>query len=234
MTSYSPRIYLYKITFEEVPYYYYGVHKEKKYNEYYMGSPTTHKWVWDLHTPKKQILEIFEYNDKGWIEAQEVEKRLIKPVFNSDKWCLNEHCGGKFSLKMLSKAGKFNRGKNNPIYGKPRSEETKRKISIANSGRIRKPFTEEHKNKISQANKGRKMTEEQIQKRLKSIVGKYTGKNSKNIKKHYLTFDDGKTIIVDDGIIGWCKANNYSSSCLYQLKSGKRTNYKNIIKFETK
>jgi hypothetical protein len=106
MTSQSPRIYIYKITFEEVLYYYYGVHKEKKFGEYYMGSPITHKWMWDFYTPKKQILEIFDYSDKSWIEAQEVEKRLIGPVYNTDKWCLNEHCGGGFSLQVLSKAGK--------------------------------------------------------------------------------------------------------------------------------
>jgi hypothetical protein len=103
---YSPRIYTYKITFEEVPYYYYGVHKEKKYNEEYWGSPYTHKWCWDFYIPKKQILEIFDYTDEGWLEAQEVEKRLIKPVFNADKWCLNENCRGKFSLTSCSNGGK--------------------------------------------------------------------------------------------------------------------------------
>lgn len=35
MTTYSPRIYVYKITFLEVPHYYYGVHKEDFFNEYY-------------------------------------------------------------------------------------------------------------------------------------------------------------------------------------------------------
>ena len=104
MTSQSPRIYLYKITFEEVSYYYYGVHKEKRYNEYYMGTPVTHKWVWDFYTPKKQILEVFDYNDEEYIKAQEVEKRLIKPVLN-DKWCLNENVGGVFSLEIRRKNG---------------------------------------------------------------------------------------------------------------------------------
>ena len=107
MTYHSPRIYIYKITFEEVPYYYYGVHKEKKFGEYYMGSPYTHKWVWDFYTPKKQILELFSFTDEGWLEAQGVEKRLIKPVFNTDKWCLNENCGGIFSLELCRKNGKF-------------------------------------------------------------------------------------------------------------------------------
>ena len=105
MTSQSPRIYTYKITFEEVPYYYYGVHKEKRYDEYYMGSPKTHKWCWDFYTPKKQILEVFDYTDDGYIKAQEVEGRLIKPVYTKDKWCLNACCLGVFSLESKIKAG---------------------------------------------------------------------------------------------------------------------------------
>jgi len=51
--------------------------------------------------------------------------------------------------------------------------------------------------------------------------------------KHYLTFDDGHTIVIDDGIRRWCKKNGYSISCLYEIKTGKRKNYKNIINFET-
>jgi hypothetical protein len=107
MTSQSPRIYIYKITFEEVLYYYYGVHKEKVFGEEYWGSPVTHKWCWDFYTPKKQILEIFPYTDDGWIEAQKVETRLIKPFYNTDKWCLNESCGGVISLEMYSNGGKI-------------------------------------------------------------------------------------------------------------------------------
>jgi hypothetical protein len=105
----------------EVPYYYYGVHKEKKFNEEYWGSCKTHKWCWELYTPKKKILEIFDYNDVGWIEAQEIEKRLIKPVFNTDKWCLNESCGGKISLLCLSRGSKKanlkNKENKSGIYG---------------------------------------------------------------------------------------------------------------------
>jgi hypothetical protein len=108
MTSQSPRIYLYKITFEEVLYYYYGVHKEKKFDEYYMGSPVTHKWCWELYTPKKQILQFFDFTDEGWLKAQEVEKRLIKPIYNKDKWCLNESCGGIVSLEVLREIGRKN------------------------------------------------------------------------------------------------------------------------------
>jgi hypothetical protein len=107
MTSQSPRIYTYKITFEEVPYYYYGVHKEKKYNEEYWGSPVANKWCWKLYTPKKQILEFFEFSDEGWNTANEVERSLIRHFFNDDKWCLNENCSGTMSLRQRSKAGKI-------------------------------------------------------------------------------------------------------------------------------
>jgi hypothetical protein len=104
MTSQSPRIYTYKITFEEVPYYYYGSKKEKRFNEEYWGSPKTNKWCWELYTPKKQILEFFDYSDKGYEECRKVEDRLIKPFLN-DKWCLNECYGGNYSLKIKRESG---------------------------------------------------------------------------------------------------------------------------------
>ena len=102
---YSPRIYTYKITFEEVPYYYYGVHKEKVVGEEYWGSPYTNKWCWELYTPKKQILEFFEFSDVGWSKAQKVETRIIKQFYNTDNWCLNENCGGNISLEVLRETG---------------------------------------------------------------------------------------------------------------------------------
>jgi general stress protein YciG len=126
MTKLSPRIYTYKITFDEVPYYYYGVHKEKRYNEYYMGSSVTHKWCWNFYTPKKQILEFFEFSDEGWIEAQKVEKRLIRPFYNTDKWCLNESCGGKSSALILKRNQELGIG----IH----SLSTEKRIEVARSG----------------------------------------------------------------------------------------------------
>jgi hypothetical protein len=117
----NPRIFTYKITFEEVPYYYYGVHKEKIFNEEYCGTPITHKWCWELYTPKKQILQFFEYSDEGWLEANLVEDRLIKPVYQTDKWCLNESCGALISLNSRRKGGKTqaqnNKNMNVGFYG---------------------------------------------------------------------------------------------------------------------
>jgi len=102
----QPRIYTYKITFEEVPYYYYGSKKEKYYNQEYWGSPKTNKWCWELYTPKKQILELFNYTDEGYEKCRKIEDRLIKPVLN-DPWCLNESYGAIISLEILQKNGKM-------------------------------------------------------------------------------------------------------------------------------
>lgn len=102
----QPRIYVYKITFLEVPHYYYGVHKEEIFNEEYFGSPVTHKDYWKKYTPQKEILELFEYDDHGWIRAQEKEIEYIKPVYNKDPYCLNKNCGGKISLSVLRESGK--------------------------------------------------------------------------------------------------------------------------------
>jgi general stress protein YciG len=101
----SPRIYTYKITFEETPHWYWGAHKEKKFGEIYMGSPVTRKWMWDFYTPEIQILELFPYTNEGWKEARLVEDRIILPDLNNSL-CLNEHVGGNFSLEMCSLAGK--------------------------------------------------------------------------------------------------------------------------------
>jgi hypothetical protein len=104
MTTNSPRIYVYKITFYEVLHYYYGSHKEKRFDEYYMGSPVTHKDFWELYTPKKEYIEFFEFSDEGYTEARIFEDSLIAPVLN-DEFCLNENCGGFLSLEACRIGG---------------------------------------------------------------------------------------------------------------------------------
>jgi hypothetical protein len=100
----QPRIYTYKVTFEEIPHWYWGVHKEKKFGELYLGSPTTNKWFWSFYTPKIQILELFPYTDSGWTQARLVEQRLIRPDLNNPL-CLNERCGGTVSIEVARKSG---------------------------------------------------------------------------------------------------------------------------------
>jgi len=150
-----PRIYTYKITFEEVPYYYYGSHKEQRYGEYYMGSPVTHKWCWEFYTPKKQILEYFDTRK----DANLIENRLIKPVLN-DINCLNENCGGIISSDMCRKGIK-NQIKNNiGLHSRTREQiiedgnkgrETQKKLGIGIYGLSPEIRTENGK-KLGQRN----------------------------------------------------------------------------------
>ena len=101
----DPRIYVYKTTFEEIPDWYWGVHKEKKRGEVYLGSPVTHAWKWEFYTPVIQILEVFPCTDTGWVEACSVEKRLIVPDLNNPL-CLNERVQGILSIASTRKGGK--------------------------------------------------------------------------------------------------------------------------------
>jgi hypothetical protein len=117
----TPRIYLYKITFEEIPDWYWGVHKERKYNDGYIGSPVTHKWKWEFYTPHLEIVQLFEYSDKGWAESKELEKRVILHDLNNPL-CLNENVGGTPSVESLRRGGR-NGGR---IAGKVGDKEGKR------------------------------------------------------------------------------------------------------------
>jgi hypothetical protein len=101
----SPRIYVYKITFEETRDWYWGVHKEAKFGEFYMGSPVTHAWKWEFYTPVKQIVQLFDYTKEGFKEARKLEDRLILPDLRNPL-CLNESTGGRYSLDSCALGGK--------------------------------------------------------------------------------------------------------------------------------
>lgn len=62
-----------------------------------MGSPYTHAWKWEFYTPKKQILQYFQFSAEGYRQAKLVEDRLIRPDLNNPL-CLNENVGGQYSI----------------------------------------------------------------------------------------------------------------------------------------
>jgi len=67
-----------------------------------LGSPKTHRWMWDFYTPHIQILELFPYTEEGWIEAGEMEDRLIQADFDNPL-NLNEHWGSCISIQQRKK-----------------------------------------------------------------------------------------------------------------------------------
>jgi hypothetical protein len=230
----SPRIYVYKITFDEIPHYYYGIHKEKTFDEYYMGTPVTHKLFWQVCTPNKEIIRTFDYTDTGWIEAQKFEQNLIKPVFNNDPLCLNENCGGLASFKMIKENG----SKGGKIGGRIIHE-----LNLGIHG-----LTEEQM--VKNARKGGKagsLVSNSI--KWKCIVTGYVSTSgglsvyqksrgidtSNRIKVDgsriwEITFDYGKVIVVTGSLSKWATENGYRYYNLINVRTGKSLNHKGIIK----
>jgi hypothetical protein len=95
------RYYTYKITFKDLPkYFYYGRHKDS--GKPYFGSPRTWKHLWDQFEPEIQILQWYE----TWEEVSVNERKIIDATWE-DIYSLNEHNGDGFSEEVLSKAGKL-------------------------------------------------------------------------------------------------------------------------------
>ena len=85
--------YVYKITFEEVPHFYFGMRKHSNpLEDTYMGTPYTHQVYWRIYTPKKQIFKICKDQES----ACKLEKSLILQNWTS-KYCLNENAAGAVS-----------------------------------------------------------------------------------------------------------------------------------------
>ena len=221
MTLQSPRIYLYKITFEEVPYYYYGVHKERKYNEKYWGRPVTHKWCWKSYTPKKQILQLFDFTDEGWLEALDLERRVIKPFYKTDKWCLNENCGGVISLEVSRKYAKIGGQKSlelgvgvhgltkkqNIEYGKMGAEKCK-ELGVGIVALTKEQLSENGK-------KGSK------------IGSKKGGQIKAEISSKEFSLRSPEGIIVNcRNIRKFCRENNLCRACIGNVILGKRKSHK--------
>lgn len=95
------RIFVYKITFHEVPNFYYGWHKEKSCDDGYMGSPKYYRKFWELYTPVMEIISEFEYSDIGAVQAQILEKYLIKSSWDNPD-SLNMSCGGMTHPEALA------------------------------------------------------------------------------------------------------------------------------------
>ena len=103
-------------------------------------------------------------------EAFELERKLIKEYWEKGECKANFHeggCGGNTGnydseerSRKLREAAKKRVGEKHPLYGTHRSEATKEKLRIANTG---KHISEDHKAKLIKANTGRKKTALEIE-----------------------------------------------------------------------
>ena len=100
--------YTYTIRFVD-GYYYHGYHKHSGSNpltDGYFGSPVTHKEKWLTTMFWKEITGAFETLE----EVTFAEQENIRPVFNTDPYCLNANCNGVIPPELArigaKKAGK--------------------------------------------------------------------------------------------------------------------------------
>lgn len=174
------KCYIYKVTFQEVPHFYIGVRKRDPEEDPYLGSPRTHKSYWEIYTPKKHILCVLG----DWDRAQELEKQIIRENW-TNKYCLNENCGGHFSEEVCRVSGRkgghalkkarmknpelnrkmaslysqiAERGRQTmPIYNKKHAKGNGLKGGAAYSKRMREDpeFRDKIKSRVSEDNKNR-------------------------------------------------------------------------------
>ena len=113
--------------------------------------------------------------------------------------------------------------------GAIRSDDFKKKISIANKG---KTLSKETKDKISKVHKrnkywlGKKLTKEHKEKCAKAKYG-----NGWNCKKFSITFDNGEIVIIN-GLRKFAKENGYNSTNLSDIANGRKNKHKNIVAVE--
>jgi hypothetical protein len=230
MTSQSSRIYTYKITFEEVPYYYYGMHEEKKYDEEYWGSPKTNKWAWEFYKPKKQILETFGSRK----DAYEVETRLIKPVYNTDKWCLNANVGGVLTKKQYKEIGektyKLKIGihsftKDQRVKNSRKAGKTAYELRKGIHGRSKEQMTKDGQ-KSTETHRKNKTGAFDLEKKIHSKGGKIAGR--KNVESGHLEeISNLKYICTETGFISSARGVSF-----YQIKRGINKSKKRLLSEE--
>lgn len=134
------RRYIYKITFlcgSLAGHYYIGKHKTTAKWDSYTGSGVVCRDYFKKYGAKKgvtYIKEILEDNIQDDETLDLKEKQWVGDLWETDPLCENLMPGGIKANIMI--------GEKNPNYGKPRSPETRKKISEANKG---KPKSERHK-----------------------------------------------------------------------------------------
>jgi hypothetical protein len=117
--------YTYKVTFKDLPrYFYYGSHKDD--GKPYFGSPVTWAHLWLLFEAEVQVLQW--YATEG--EMRAAEGSIIRATWKN-KYSLNENVGGLISEEVCSKNGK----KTGPENVKSMNSHPKTKVARIENGK---------------------------------------------------------------------------------------------------
>jgi hypothetical protein len=133
------KYYTYKITFKDLPgYFYYGKHKDD--GKPYFGSPVTWAFLWMCFEPEIQILHWYRTDQ----EAHASEEAIIRATWK-DKYSLNENAGGLISEEILSANGRST----GAAYGATNLAKIPKEILVANgkvNGKANAPAMNSHPN----------------------------------------------------------------------------------------
>ncbi len=166
-------------------------------------------------------LDFFNYNFKQKVLFNLCDKVESGPINRGKD---HPNFGKHLSIKTIKKISKLAKQRmsdprNNPMYGKKHSLETKLKIAKARIGK---------KLKFPVWNKGKKMsstTKEKISQTLKEKWKKNLIKINHYFKTYYLISPENAPIIVHN-LSEFCRTNRLSRSCLNRVISRKRNHYK--------
>ena len=151
--------FVYKTTCIVTGKYYFGIHSTDRMDDGYLGSGKRLRLSISKHGKENHIHEIVEFvsNRKMLFNR---EKEIVNEQMLADPLCMNL-CGGGKGPSCHSEETKRKLSK--AITGKKHSEETKAKISKTSRGKKLGPsplrgksISEEHKRKIGDSNRGRK------------------------------------------------------------------------------
>jgi hypothetical protein len=169
--------------------FYIGVHKQKFYFpvlfDGYLGSGKLLKQAIKKYGEKSFNREtLFVFYDLE--TAYSKEKEIVNENFINRKDTYNL-CGGgngpslfsEETKKRMSEIGKSKVGELSNSYGKPKSEEHKRKISESKKGQKYGDKSEETKKRMSESHKGKKLPEVTKQKISESNKGRKLSKETK-------------------------------------------------------
>ena len=220
------KYYTYKVTFEDLPgYFYYGFHKDN--GKPYSGSPVTWRCFWEQFQPEVQVLQWYNtYED-----AKNSEESILRATWKS-AYSLNENCGGRFSEEVHKKNGikalESESGIHNPEYrnseeykkmlsdnGRKTGEEMGKEVgqrAVEEKRGIHNPeYKESEEFKIHRSNNGRKVVEEQL--------GIYNPKNKQILSDNGKSSTSQKWMCVMTGFVS-----SPGGLSMYQKSRGIDTN----------
>lgn len=168
---------------------------------------------------QKEIELIKKYNTTNKKYGYNVANggSCVGTVSEETKRKISESNKGKHQLseEHIEKLRESMRGENNPNYGKPRDEDTKRKIGESNKGKQR---SEEVRAKMSIQRKGMKLTEEWIRNRTVAQTGL---KRSKETRQKISDAVSRAVICINDRVIykSLSEASELTNASIYHISS---------------